>query len=59
MAMEHYTLDQLVRDRKRELLSEEEKRREREQRLTPSESRWRVIREDNGGLTVVFKPRSA
>lgn len=57
--MEHYTLDELVRDR-RQLLEREQERSEREARLTPQpESRWRVIREENGGLTVVLKPRSA
>lgn len=57
--MEHYTLDELVRDR-RQLLEREQERSEREARLTlQPESRWRVIREENGGLTVVLKPRSA
>lgn len=57
--MENITLEMLVKER-RQLLAREEQRRERDARLRAEpESRWRVIREDNGGLTVVLKARSA
>jgi hypothetical protein len=55
-----HTLDDLVKERRRELLRRETQRLEREARLVPwPAARWRVIREENDGLTVVFKPRPA
>jgi hypothetical protein len=57
--MAEITLDRLVQQRREQRRREEEVRQAREAWLAHIDSRWRIVREENGGLTVVFNPRPA
>jgi metal-responsive CopG/Arc/MetJ family transcriptional regulator len=53
------TLDRLVQERREQRRREEAVRQAREAWLAHIDSRWRIVREENGGLTVVFSPGPA
>lgn len=54
---EYTTLERLVQERREEKRRAEAARQTREAWLAHIDSRWRIVREENGGLTVVFHPR--